>query len=38
MLDRTGRPYKLATRRSYEQAARKYIEPALGRVRVSASA
>jgi integrase len=30
ILDRSGKPYKPATIRSYEQAARTYLKPALG--------
>jgi integrase len=36
ILDRSGRPYKPATRRSYEQAATKYVIPALGHLRLAA--
>jgi integrase len=35
VLDRSGRRYKPATRRSYEQAARKYLIPRLGSRRLS---
>ncbi len=35
VLDRTGRPYKPATVRSYKQAAEKYVVPALGHLRVT---
>jgi integrase len=35
ILDRSGKPYKPATCRSYEQAARCYIKPALGRMKVN---
>ena len=34
ILDRSGKPYKPATIRSYEQAARKYPQPALGLFRL----
>ena len=30
VLDRSGKPYKPATCRSYEQAVRRYLEPVLG--------
>lgn len=35
VLDRSGNPYKPSTTRSYEQAARTYLIPALGRLRLS---
>jgi integrase len=34
VLDRSGKPYKPATCRSYEQAVRRYLEPALGSMRM----
>jgi integrase len=34
VLDRSGRRYRPATIRSYEQAWRKYLEPTLGRLRL----
>lgn len=34
MLDRSGKPHKAATIRSYEQAVRAYIEPALGSLKL----
>jgi integrase len=34
ILDRSGKPYKPATIRSYEQAARNYLKPALGLFRL----
>lgn len=35
ILDRSGKSYKPATCRRYERAARLYLKPALGRVRLS---
>src|SRR5829696_8732991 len=35
VLDRSGRPYKPATRRSYQQALRDYVLPAIGRRTLS---
>ena len=35
VLDRSGKAYKPATTRSYEQAAQTYLIPALGRLRLS---
>jgi integrase len=34
VLDRSGKPYKPATCRSYEQAIRRHLEPALGSLRL----
>lgn len=36
ILDRTGKPYKPSTTRRYEAALRRYVNPALGRARLSA--
>ena len=35
VLDRTGKPYKPATRRSYRTAVHSYLKPALGHWRLS---
>jgi len=35
VLDRTGKPYKPATRRSYRLAADKYLKPRIGQWRLS---
>lgn len=35
ILDRSGKPYKPATIRSYRQAAKVYLKPAIGRYRLS---
>jgi len=35
VLDRTGKPYKPATRRSYRLAADKYLKPRIGHWRLS---
>lgn len=35
VLDRSGRAYRPATIRSYQQAADKYLIPALGRLRLA---
>lgn len=35
ILDRSGKPYKPATCRRYARAARLYLKPAIGRVRLS---
>lgn len=34
VLDRSGKPYKPATVRSYEQAVRRYLEPAIGSMKL----
>lgn len=36
VLDRSGKEYKPATVRSYEQASRRYLKPKLGRHRLGA--